>query len=390
MSYTLDTVINRKNTHSLKYDCAAERGKPEDILPFWVADMDFKTAQPVLDALEKSVRHGIFGYTESGIPYVRALRSWYMSYFGWEIKPEWLVKTPGVVFAICTAIRALTHLGDAVLIQPPVYYPFSESIRANHRKLVTSPLILKNEHYEMDWEDLEKKISENDVKMCILCSPHNPVGRVWTEKELDRFSSICRKYSVRVIADEIHGDFTYPGHRQTVFASLRHGEEDFTITCTAPSKTFNLAGLQDSNIWIPNETLRRAFQEEMVRAGYSQLNTMAVVAGEAAYSAGRPWLENVKNYLKENLDFTRKYLTEHIPGIKLVEPDGTYLIWLDFRSFGLTDEDLEKELVYKANLWMDMGILFGPEGSGFVRMKIACPRQTLGQGLEQMRKVVGR
>lgn len=171
MSYTLDTVINRKNTHSLKYDCAAERGKPEDILPFWVADMDFKTAQPVLDALEKSVRHGIFGYTESGIPYVRALRSWYMSYFGWEIKPEWLVKTPGVVFAICTAIRALTHPGDAVLIQPPVYYPFSESIRANHRKLVTSPLILKNEHYEMDWEDLEKRFPRMTSKCVFSAVP---------------------------------------------------------------------------------------------------------------------------------------------------------------------------------------------------------------------------
>lgn len=386
MSYTLDTVIDRRNTHSLKYDFAAERGKPADVLPFWVADMDFQTSPVILDALQKAVSHGIFGYTESGDSYFEALHAWYKRYFGWETEKDWFTKTPGVVFAICAAIRAFTEPGDSVLIQPPVYYPFLESILYNHRNLVENPLIRRGGKYVMDLEDLEKKIRDNHVKLCLLCSPHNPVGRVWTKEELRQFSAVCRKYHVLVVADEIHQDFVYPGHVHTLFSSLGKEEESSTITCTAPSKTFNIAGLQASNIWIPNPELRRRFRDELTGAGYSQLGGMGVIACEAAYAGGRPWLEDVLVYLKNNIDFVRQYLHDNLPDIALTEPEGTYLLWLDFRKYGLSDKELERKLLYDAGLWLDMGAIFGKEGSGFARLNIACPRKTLEEGLNRLHR----
>jgi cystathionine beta-lyase len=388
MNYDFDTVIERRGTNSLKYDFAKERGKREDVLPLWVADMDFQTAPEILKRLEQTVHHGIFGYSEGKNEYFLAVQNWYREYFDWKVEQDWLVKTPGVVFAIAAAVRAFTKEGEAVLLQQPVYYPFREVITDNHRVLVNSPLIQVNGHYEIDFKDFEEKIVQNQVKLFLMCSPHNPVGRVWTKQELLKIGEICLRHGVIVLSDEIHSDFVYDGHHHHVFAGLSPELEKITVTCTAPSKTFNLAGLQISNVFIPNPELRKRFQAAVAAAGYSQVNLMGLVACQAAYEEGRPWLEQLKSYLAENLAYLRAYLQEHLPEIKLVEPEGTYLIWLDFRGLGLTESQLEDLIVNKAHLWLDSGAIFGIDGEGFERINIACPRSILHQALEQLKNAV--
>ena len=384
MAYNFDEIIERKDTDSLKYDFAARRGKPEGLLSLWVADMDFRAPQCVIDALTEKSAHGIFGYSESREDYVEVLQSWFSRRFNWQIQPEWLVKTPGVVFAICAVIRALTQKDDAVLIQQPVYYPFTESINVNHRTLAVNELNFDGSGYTIDYEDFEQKIVQHNVKLFILCNPHNPVGRVWTREELVRMGDICVKHGVTVISDEIHADFVYPGHNHTVFASLKPEFEDITITCTAPTKTFNLAGLQISNIFVSNRTMRSRIRQEINRYGYSQLNVMGLVACKAAYTEGEDWLEALKGYLAENLKLLRSFLEANIPQIKLVEPQGTYLVWLDCTSLGLSDKALDELIIHRAKLWLDAGTMFGQGGSGFQRINIACPRSLLQQAFEQL------
>lgn len=384
MDYDFDSIIDRRNTDSIKYDFAKERGKPADILPLWVADMDFQTPPCVIDALVEKSRHGIFGYSDTSQDYFEVLRNWFARNFDWQIKPEWLVKTPGVVYAVCTAVRALTNAGDAVLIQQPVYYPFSESVLANGRKLAVNQLIYAEGRYFMDFEDFENKIVQNNVKLFILCSPHNPVGRVWTKEELIRLGDICAKHGVPVVSDEIHADFIYPGHRHLVFAALKPEFSEITVTCTAPTKTFNLAGLQISNIFIANRNLRFRFMKEIKRSGYSQLNAMGIAACRAAYAGGHEWLTELIAYLTKNLDFVRSFLHENLPKVKLVEPEGTYLLWLDFRGLDLSDEQLDDLMVNKARLWLDSGTMFGAGGEGFSRVNIACPRPIVKAALARL------
>ena len=379
-----DQIVDRRNTKSLKYDFAEKRGMPKDLLPLWVADMDFKTSSYVQDALAKQVEHGIFGYSDTLTPYFEIVRSWMKRHHDWDVEEDWLVKTPGVVFAIAAAVRAFTEKGDGVLLQQPVYYPFSEAIRDNGRELVNSPLKLVNGHYEMDFDDLERKIVEHKVTLFLLCSPHNPVGRVWTEEELRRIGDICVKHGVIVVSDEIHSDFVWKGHKHTIFASLSEKYADISVTCTAPSKTFNLAGLQTSNIFIPNRELRHRFRKAVDQAGYSQLNTMGLVACRAAYEEGGEWLEQLKGYLQENLVFARDYIANNLPGIHLIEPEGTYLIWLDLRELGLTEAEREDLIVNKAKLWLDSGAIFGEDGEGFERINIACPRATLQEAFDRL------
>ena len=388
MNYNFDELINRKNTNSIKYDFTAQRGKPEGILPLWVADMDFRTPPCVVEALTDKSRHGIFGYSETGPDYVNILQNWFWHNFEWLIEPDWLVKTPSVVYAICTAIRALTTKGDAVLVQQPVYYPFSESILLNDRKLVVNELLYQDGSYTIDFEDFENTIRENNVKLFLLCSPHNPVGRVWTKEELMRMGDICLKLGVTVVSDEIHADFVYPGYQHFVFAGLKSAFNDITITCTAPTKTFNLAGLQISNIFIANRHIRHEFQKEISKSGYSQLNVMGIAACEAAYSKGYEWLAELKNYLMENLNFIRSFLKSRLPMIRLVEPEGTYLVWLDCRGLGLNDRQLDDLIVNKAGLWLDAGTMFGIGGSGFQRINIACPRSILEKALHLLEKAL--
>lgn len=387
-SYDFDRRIDRRNTNSLKYDFAVERGRPADVLPLWVADMDFRAPEPVLDALRKSVEHGIFGYSDTKRDYYEAVARWFQARFGWQTQPQWLVKTPGVVFALAMAVRALTQSGDGVLIQPPVYYPFFSVIRDNGRKIVENSLIYRDGKYAIDFEDFERKITEQNVKLFLLCSPHNPVGRVWTAEELRRLGSLCRKHGVYVVSDEIHCDFAFPEHPHHVFPEAVPELAERTIVCTAPSKTFNLAGLQVSNIWIPGADVRRRFLLEIDRTGYSQLNTMGLVACQAAYESGGQWLEQCRAYLRGNLDFLRAFLRERIPRIHLVEPEGTYFAWMDCTELGLGRHDLNDLIVNHAKLWLDAGHIFGGKADGFQRVVLACPRDTLRQALENLEKAV--
>lgn len=388
MAIDFNKVVDRKNTNSLKYDFAVERGRASDILPLWVADMDFSTVPEVTDVLVKASTHGIFGYSEVKSDYFDVLQNWFSTHYEWDIKSEWLVKTPGVVFAICMAIKALTNKGDAVLIQRPVYYPFSESILSNERILINSPLILKDGSYHMDFEDFENKILENNVKLFILCNPHNPVGRVWTKEELITLGDICIKHNVLIVSDEIHADFIYPGHKHLVFANLKDEYGANAITCTAPSKTFNLAGLQVSNIIIKNKDIKKAFEAEIVKSGYSQLNTMGLLACQAAYQYGEEWLAGLKNYLLDNLTYVKEFLQTHLPKLKLIEPEGSYLIWINFEELNLNEHELEHLIAKKANLWLDRGTMFGPEGKGFQRINIACHRETLEKAMNQLKTAI--
>lgn len=384
MDFSFDKIIDRRNTYSLKYDTASGRGLPEDVLPLWVADMDFQAPPAVIEALVKRSEHGIFGYTEPGEDYYEGVQNWFRERFGWETQRQWLVQTPGVVFALAMAVRAFTQEGDGVLIQQPVYYPFASVVKNNHRKLVNNPLVYENGGYQMDFEDLEAKIVANGVKLFLLCSPHNPVGRVWTKEELQKLGEICLRHGVTVVSDEIHADFVWSGYEHTVFATLGEEFVQNAVICTAPTKTFNLAGLQVSNIFIPNENLRQKFQEEMARTGYGRLNTMALLACQAAYTAGGQWLEELKTYLEGNIKLVQNFLKENLPSVHLVEPQGTYLLWLDFSNLGLSEEEREKRLIHQAKLWLNTGTLFGPEGKGFERMNIACPRPFLEKALENL------
>ena len=386
--YDFDTVIDRKNTNSLKYDFAVERGKPADVLPLWVADMDFPAPKPVLEALHRSVEHGIFGYSDVKSEYYDAVSAWFSQRFGWQTQPQWLVKTPGVVFALAMAVRALTEPGDVVLIQPPVYYPFFSVIRDNDRTVAENTLLYQDGRYSIDFEDFERKIVERKVKLFLLCSPHNPVGRVWTLEELQQIGAICRKHNVYVVSDEIHCDFAFAEHPHHMFLAANPELAEQTIICTAPSKTFNLAGLQVSNIWIPSEKIRAAFLKEIDRSGYSQLNSLGLVGCRAAYESGGEWLEQCCAYLRDNLNYLRSFLAAHLPQIKLVEPDGTYIAWLDCSGLGLSRSGLDDLIINRAKLWLDAGHIFGGNGGQFQRLVLACPRKTLEQALRQLKSAV--
>lgn len=387
--YDFDEIINRRNTDCLKYDFAVRRGRPENVLPLWVADMDFKTSDKILGAIENRVAHGIFGYTESRDNYFEAVSDWMKNQHHWEVKRNWLVKTPGVVFALAMAVKAYTKEGDAVLIQQPVYYPFTEVIEDNNRKVISNDLILEDDgKYHIDFDDFEKKITEQHVKLFLLCSPHNPVSRVWTKNELLTIGDICLKHGVIVVSDEIHEDFVFGTSKHYVFANLKESFQNISITCTSPAKTFNLAGLQVSNIFIPDSRLRGKFKLEIAAAGYSQLNTLGLTACEAAYRDGTEWYQELMIYLNDNISFLRSYLKSELPQIKMIEPEGTYLIWLDFRGLGLSETELETLVVKNANLWLDSGAIFGKTGEGFERINIACPRKVLKTALEQLKNAV--
>ena len=384
MTFDFDMPIDRRGTDSVKFDFAAEHGYDPDILPLWVADMDFQAPPCVRKALADRVEHGIFGYTDVKDDYYAAVCNWFGSHFGWQPRQEWVVKTPGVVFALSAAVRVMTDPGDAVLVQPPVYYPFYKVVEQNGRRLVESPLCYENGRYTIDFADFEAKIVENDVKLFILCSPHNPICRVWTVEELTKIGEICLRHGVQVVADEIHCDFTLPGFTHTPFLKACPEMAEDTVVCTAPSKTFNLAGLQVSNLFIPGEQLRSAYLAELDRISYHSLNCMGSVACRAAYQEGKPWLDACKAYMLENLNFVRTFLAEHIPAIRLVEPEGTYFAWLDCTGLGLTKEQLDDLIVKKAGLWLDSGAIFGACAAQFQRVVLACPRATLEKALHRL------
>lgn len=383
-----DKVVDRKNTSCLKYDFAVKRGMPADILPLWVADMDFKTSSYIQDAVAAQAEHGIYGYTESGDSYFEAVQSWFFTHYDWKVEEKWLVKTPGVVFALAMAVQAFTQENDAVMIQQPVYYPFSGVIKDNGRRIIDNTLVQDEAgSYHMDLADFEEKIIREKVKLFFLCNPHNPVGRAWTREELEKIGDICYKHHVLIVSDEIHADFVY-NRKHQVLVNLKKEYEEITITCTAPSKTFNIAGLQVSNIFIPDNQLRHRFKRQIAASGYSQLNAAGLVACEAAYRYGEEWYSGVKAYIRENISFTKKFLEERISKVKMLEPEGTYLVWLDFRALGLSNRELEDLIIHKAGLWLDSGAIFGAAGEGFQRINVACPRVTLQTALEKIETAV--
>lgn len=385
-----DKEIDRRHTNCLKYDFTNRKGMPEKVLPLWVADMDFRISSYIQDALHKQVDHGIYGYSEVQEEYYEALSGYMKRHHNWDVKRHWLIKTPSVVFALAMAVQTFTEKGDKVLIQKPVYYPFQEVIEKNDRIVVDNPLIFDEEDntYRINFEDFEKKIIQNRIKLFLLCNPQNPTGRVFTKEELITMGDICYRHHVIVVSDEIHEDFVWDRHTHSPFASLKEEYKEISITCTSPSKTFNIAGLQIANIFIPNTKLRRKYRAHINAAGYNQLNAVGLVGCEAAYRYGDEWLDGVRAYIKGNIDFTREYLVKYLPQIEMIEPEGTYLVWLNCRKLGLTQQELDHLMIHKAGLWLDSGTMFGNSGTGFQRINVACTRKTLTQALNQLRDAI--
>jgi len=400
MTYHLDDEVNRRGTASVKWEfmqvedgvarlASTDRSFGENrVLPMWVADMDFRCPEQVIQALVKRAEHGIFGYTAPTEAFFQAIVDWMHKRHGWAVRPEWLCNTPGVVPALHMAVRTFTEVGDGILIQPPVYHPFSMAIENHNRSIVKNPLIYEHGRYRMDYEDLEAKIVQQDVRMAILCSPHNPVGRVWTREELLRFGEICLRHDVLVVSDEIHGDLIYSDSCFTPFATLGEPFPQVSITCTAPSKTFNLAGLHTSTLIIPNQALHARLVETLRKHGLSGLGTFGVVALQAAYEHGEPWLKQVMGYIESNYHYLEAFMLEEIPQIKVIKPEGTYLVWLDCRALGLNAKKLKQLMLEKARVYLDEGYIFGPEGEGFERINIACSRSLLIDALYRIKSAV--
>ncbi|MDN5351882.1 MAG: cysteine-S-conjugate beta-lyase [Clostridiales bacterium] len=383
MSYTFDDVIDRKNTNSIKWEPAVLKNLfgEDDLLSMWVADMDFKCPDPVVEALVKRASHGIYGYSDIDDGYYDAIIQWNKRRNDWHLDKSWIVFTPGVVPAVNYLVQAFCKTGDKVIIQNPVYYPFSSAIVNNGATIVLNPLKETDGDYVMDYEDLEEKAKDPRVKLLILCSPHNPVGRVWRKEELERLGEICIANHVLVVADEIHSDLIMSGHKHTPFAGISEAFANNSITCVAPSKTFNLAGLQVSNIIIPNEQLRNEYQIILENNAIRHPNTFGIVALEAAYTKGEPWLEAVLEYIEGNMDYIKTFVDERLPEIKFKKPEGTYLAWLDFRGLGMDQKALESWMQKELKLALDEGYIFGSGGEGFERINAACPRVLLEEAL---------
>ena len=387
-NFNFDQPVDRQAaySYSIKHD-PASRKKPLDVLPLWVADMDFPAPPCVLDVLTERVKNGVFGYSEPDAPFFAAVQGWFEKRFDWHINREWLTITPGVVTAIYIAIRALTKQDGGVLIQQPVYYPFESAVKDTKRKLLVNQLVYGSDgRYGIDFADFEEKAKQ--AEMFILCNPHNPVGRVWTRDELLRMGEICLRHGVTVISDEIHQDFIYKGHKHLVFSNLDARFAGVTMTCTAPSKTFNLAGLQLANIFISNKSMRSAFEKEYASVGLSQPPLMGLAACQAAYEGGAEWVDRLIDYLAGNMALIGDFLRTHIPKVKLIEPEGTYLAWLDCAGLGLSVCGLNDFITNKAKLWLNNGPVFGLGGEGFQRMNAACPRSVVKEALERLKSAV--
>jgi len=360
---------------------------PEDVIPMWVADMDFQAAPCITEAIENRIRHGIFGYSVPDSGYFDTLCGWFERRFAWKTEREWIAQTPGVVNSLYIAIRALTAPDDGVVVQQPVYNPFWYAIRDTGRRLVNNELVYYGGRYGIDFDDFEEKIK--GAKLFILCSPHNPTSRVWTREELFKMGEICLRHGVPIISDEIHQDIVYPDKRHHMLASLDERFADITVTCTAPSKTFNLAGLQLSNIIIPNEGLRGRFKQEYKRSGLNEPGVIGLTACKAAYDGGEGWLEELLAYLGGNFAMLHEFLCAKLPKVRLVEPEGTYLAWIDFSGLGYTDQELNDLMRDKARLWLNSGVTYGAGGAGFQRMNLGCPRSVLSEALKRLESAFG-
>ncbi|MGG4266919.1 MalY/PatB family protein [Peribacillus simplex] len=387
MKYNFDQEIRRLNTDCEKWDNIENQFGVKDVIPMWVADMDFQSPQPIIEALKQRVEHGVYGYTLRPDSYMESIVSWLKRRHRWSIEKEWITHSPGVIPALSLAIKSFTQTGDKIIIQPPVYHHFARVIQANGREVVNNPLKLENGHYSIDFADLEAKI-DSTVKMLILCSPHNPIGRVWSKEELTRLGQICMKHNILVVADEIHCDFVYKTHTHIPFASISEEFANHSLTCIAPSKTFNLMGVQTSSIIIPNQQLHDRYDRELNTLSIGSPNIFGVVALEAAYRHGEEWLDQLLEYLQGNLEFTLNYFSKNIPQIKVIQPEGTYLVWLDCRELGFSVKELDEFMLLNARVAMNEGLIFGMEGEGFMRLNIACPRSMLKNALGGIEKAI--
>lgn len=383
--YDFDRIIDRKNTSCLKYDFGMQRKGRTDLLPMWVADMDFTLPEEILADFHKRIDHGIFGYTDPDAEYYAALDRWFSLHHGYHIRPEWVTLGCGVVYGLATGVKAFTEPGDGVLIQQPVYYPFREVIEDNGRKFINSQLRYENGKYTIDFTDFEQKIVDNQVKVFLLCSPHNPAGRVWTKEELTRMGDICLEHNVIILDDEIHCDFVYAPHHFTSFLTLDEKYRKNLVLYNSPSKTFNVAGLQPGNIIIPDEGLRKRYRKANAAAGYSQGSIMGQVAVKSCYTKGDAWVKELVDYIAGNIAWVRDFVKENFPKATFVEPEGTYLVWIDFSGYGLSDDELEHLVVDEAKLWLDSGKIFGPATAQFERFNMACPRSTVEKAFRQLK-----
>ena len=360
----------------------------QSILPMWVADMDFLAAPPIVEAVTRRAQRGLYGYASKTDSYLSAVCGWMARHKAWAVNPEWILMMPGVVTALHVIVRHFTAPGDKVLIQRPVYHPFTFSIENNQREVASSALRLTGDRYEMDFDDLAEKAADPAAKLAILCSPHNPVGRVWSREELTRYAEICSENGVRVIADELHSDLIMPGGQFVSYGTLDERFLKDVFVCTAPSKTFSLAGLQTSNIIVPDAELRDELRIELRALGLWGTNPFGLVGTEAAYNHGEPWLEQVIDYIWGNLEYLDNYLKSRLSSMKLIPIEGTYLAWIDCRGLGLDGAALNRLMMDDARVYVDGGHIFGPEGEGFVRINVACRRQTLEQALARIERAV--
>lgn len=380
MKYDFDEVIERRGSNSYKWDTPAADG----VLPLWVADMDFRTAPPVVDALRRRVEHGIYGYTKVPAAYYDAVTGWFARRHGWNFRAGWIIYTSGVVPALSAVIKALTEPGDRIVVQTPAYNCFYSSIRNNGCELSASPLVYANGCYTIDFDNLERRLADPKARLFLLCNPHNPVGRVWTPDELRRMGELCMKYGVFVVADEIHCELTYEGHDYTPFASLSDTFAQYSVTCISPSKAFNIAGLQIANIVVPDDAVRRRVDRAININEVCDVNPFGVVATIAAYNEGAGWLDELRRYLRGNYEYLRDYFVRHLPDYPVLPLEGTYLAWVDCRASGTASGALAARLLEEHRLMLSPGEMYGPGGEYFLRVNLACPRARLAEALERL------
>ncbi|MGM0111756.1 MalY/PatB family protein [Enterococcus sp. DIV0187] len=376
--------INRLGSNSVKWDAILKSYNEENLLPLWIADMDFKAPAGVLQAYQKLLEHGILGYADTPDTLYTAISNWEQEHFKLAVRKEEILFFSGVLAGITTAIQAFTKPNDVILIHDPVYPPFANIITTNRRQLVRSQLVEENGHFVMDLADMEEKFKQHQVKVMILCNPHNPGGRVWTKKELYQLGELCQKYQVLVLSDEIHQDLVFPPNKMTSFFNAGDGFSDFSLQFTSMTKTFNLAGIKNSVVFVKNEKLRSQLIRKQEENFQQEINTFGLVGMEAAYETGEEWLAELLPYIQSNITYTMNFFREQLPKVKIMKPEGTYLLWLDFSEYDLSDKELEERFVHKGKVVLNTGVSYGPSGKQHMRLNVACPRVVLEEGLNRI------
>lgn len=379
-----DQPIERLGTNSVKWDAILQMYNEQELLPLWIADMDFKAPAGVLKAYQKLLDHGVLGYADTPESLYTAIIDWEKKHHQLTIEKEEILFFSGVLAGIATAVQAFTKPNDTILIHDPVYPPFANIITTNHRQLVRSQLIEENGHFVMDFGDIEEKFKQHQVKVMILCNPHNPGGRVWLKEELQQLGELCRKYGVLVFSDEIHQDLVFSPNEMTSFFAAGDGFSDFSLQFTSMTKTFNLAGIKNSIVFAKNEKLRKQLEHKQTENFQQEINTFGLIGMEAAYETGEEWLAELLPYVQSNIAYTMTFFQEHLPKVKIMNPEGTYLLWLDFSAYGLADEELEERLVHKGKVVLNAGISYGPSGKQHMRLNVACPQVILAEGLKRI------